>query len=247
VSDAGSAGRDEPSRGEATAEGTGETVGEAKWAALRDLERRFPGIDKADVRFEVLAEGERGLLGVGYAPARVIAAVAAGAPAATHSPAPVEEDEPGTPPALLREMLMRTTAGLGVSASVSVSESDAGLAATFGGPDVALLIGKRGQTIDAIQYLANAILAKEAGERLSVVVDAAGYRDRRRTTLERTADGAAREALASGRPVALEPMSAAERKLVHTYLQGRGDVATASEGTDPNRHVVVAPAPPAEP
>ena len=236
----------DPAAGEgATAEGTGETVGEAKWAALRDLERRFPGLDKSDVRFEVLAEGERGLLGVGFTPARVIASLAA--PVASAPPAAVPaEEEPGSPAALLREVLERTCAGLGVAASVAVSEDGPGLAATLGGSDVALLIGKRGQTIDAIQYVANAVVASEAGERLDVTVDAAGYRSRRRATLERVADGAAREALASAGPVALDPMSSPERKLVHTYLQRRGDVTTSSEGSEPNRHVVVTPVPPPE-
>ena len=107
---------------------------------------------------------------------------------------------------------------------------------------MALLIGKRGQTIDAIQHLANALLRSADAEQKAVVVDAAGYRARRRQTLERAAEQAAREALADGRPVPLEPMSAAERKLVHLYLQERGGVTTESEGAEPNRRIVVAPA-----
>ncbi|HSJ93699.1 MAG TPA: R3H domain-containing nucleic acid-binding protein, partial [Gaiellaceae bacterium] len=97
-------------------------------------------------------------------------------------------------------------------------------------------------TIDAIQYLAGAAVRGDDGERLSVVVDAAGYRGRREATLARVAEDAAREALATGAPVALEPMSAPERKLVHVALQERADVRTESEGAGPGRRVVVFPA-----
>ena len=107
------------------------------------------------------------------------------------------------------------------------------------GPDLGLVIGKRGQTIDAIQYLATAIVYRGEEERKSILVDAAGYRDRRRVTLEQQAERAASEALAAGEPVALDPMSAVERKIVHLHLQEREDVETASEGNEPNRFVVV--------
>jgi spoIIIJ-associated protein len=221
-------------------EATGETVGEAKWSALRELERRFPGLDKGNVTFQVVAEGERGLLGVGYAPARVIARLA-GAPAA--APAP-EAHAPGSPAARLQELLERICSAVGAHASVTVTEEDAALLARIAGGDLGLVIGKHGQTIDAIQYLANAIVYRGAAEdeRKEVVVDAAGYRDRRRVTLETRADGAADQALARGEAVALEPMTAPERKIVHLRLQERADVVTESEGMEPDRHVVVRPA-----
>jgi spoIIIJ-associated protein len=221
---------------ETSVEGAGETVGEAKWAALRELERRFPGIDKGRVRFVVLSEGERGLLGVGYAPARVLAEIAEGPPARRETLEP-----PGSPAASVRELLELTCAALGVHVSIAISETESGLLARLSGRDLGLVIGKRGQTIDAIQYLVNAVLAHGGEPRTEVVVDAAGYRDRRRTALEQAAERAAREAVSTGDAVALEPMTAAERKIVHVHLQERGDVATASEGAEPNRHVVVAP------
>ena len=227
---------------ETQVEATGETVGEAKWAALRELEQRFPGLDKGRVRFQILSEGERGLLGVGFTPARVIAELEE-APArsgARREPPPGEE--PGSPAALLRELLEHVCAGLAVRASVQVDRSGSELRARLSGPDVGLLIGKRGSTIDAIQYLATAAIRGAESERLTVVVDAAGYRNRREATLARVAEDAAREAVATGAPVALEPMSAPERKLVHLALQDRADVTTESEGADPNRHVVVSPA-----
>ena len=223
-------------------EATGETVGEAKWSALRELERRFPGLDKADVTFEILAEGERGLLGVGYAPARVVARLAE-----TTRPAGVKAQEahpPGSPAARLQELVARSCAALGANASVVVTEDESALTARISGGDLALVIGKHGQTIDAIQYLANAIVyrGQAEGERKRVVVDAAGYRDRRRAILEARADDAAEQALARGEAVALEPMTAPERKIVHVRLQERRDVVTESEGTEPDRHIVVRPA-----
>ena len=220
------------------AEGVGETVGEAKWSALRELERRIPGLDKASVRFSVLSEGERGLLGVGYTPARVVARFAG------EVPAPPASEAPGTPAALLRELLEQVCAALGAPCAIQISEDETTLAATLSGPDLGLVIGKRGHTIDAVQYLANAIVWRGRDEeRKEVVVDAAGYRDRRRSSLEGVADRAASEALQTSRPVALEPMTAVERKIVHLHLAERTDVVTSSEGTEPNRHVVVSPAP----
>jgi spoIIIJ-associated protein len=221
---------------ETEVEATGETVGEAKWSALRELERRFPGLDKSTVQFAVLSEGERGLLGVGYTPARVIAT----AGAVPSLPAG-EEEEPGSPGARLRELLERVCIALGAPVRIEIHEDAEALSATLSGPDLGLVIGKRGQTIDALQYLATAIVFRGVEERKSVVVDAAGYRDRRRATLEQQADRAATEALAAGGAVALEPMSAVERKIVHLHLQERGDVETESDGNEPNRFVVVRP------
>jgi spoIIIJ-associated protein len=213
----------------------GETVGEAKWAALRELEKLSPGIDKATVRFQVVSEGQRGILGVGYSPARVVATVEANSeqPAA----APVDESEPA---ALVRDLIARTTDAIGISCRVEISETDETLVATCFGRDLGLLIGRHGQTIDAIQYLCNAILARQ-GAGVSVVVDAAGYRARREATLGLLATNAAEQAIRSGERVELEPMTAVERKIVHVSLQDFAGVETASEGSEPNRFVVVVP------
>ena len=214
----------------------GETVGEAKWAALRELEKLTPGLDKGSVRFQVVSEGQRGILGVGYSPARVVATVESdGEPAAA---APSDESEPA---ALVRELIARTTSALGISCRVELSEGDGILIATCFGRDLGLLIGRHGQTIDAIQYLCNAILARQ-GAGIAVVVDAAGYRARREATLGSLATNAAEQALRSGERIELEPMTAVERKIVHVSLQDFAGVETASEGTEPNRFVVVLPA-----
>jgi spoIIIJ-associated protein len=219
---------------ELTVEATGETVGEAKWAALRELERIQPGLDKSAVRFEVVSEGERGLLGVGYAPARVVAMVEESAA----DFAPADESELAGE---IRSLVERIASTLGVSCRVDVREAEDGLTVTFVGGDLGVLIGRHGQTIDAIQYLVNAIVAKSAGERVEVTVDAAGYRERRRTALEALAVRSARRAADSGLPVELDPMTAIERKVVHLRLKEFDGVETSSEGTEPNRFVVITP------
>jgi spoIIIJ-associated protein len=222
--------------GELTVEATGETVGEAKWAALRELEQRYPGLDKAAVHFEVVTEGERGLLGVGYSPARVVAHLPAEAAEATV----FDESEPA---AEARALLLRVVAALGVDGRVDVREDDHSITLTCSGADVALLIGRHGQTIDAVQYLMNAISHRTYGdERKEVIVDAAGYRERRRATLESLAVRTAQQVCTSGERIDLDPMTAVERKVVHLRLKEFEGVETASEGTEPNRYVVVLPA-----
>jgi spoIIIJ-associated protein len=156
-------------------------------------------------------------------------------------PAEAGDEEPDSPAARLRELLDRVCAALGAPVRIEIHEDEELLTATLTGPDLGLVIGKRGQTIDAIQYLAAAIVFRGMDERKSIVVDAAGYRDRRRATLEQQADRAASEAVAASEPITLDPMSAVERKIVHVYLQEREDVETASEGNEPNRFVVVRP------
>jgi len=218
-------------------ETTGETVGEAKWAALRELEKLQPGIDKAAVRFQVLSEGERGLLGVGFTPARVIASVDPGA--VVEEAAAEEDSELG---GKVREVLERILEGIGVRAQVSLREDDESLVASLGGRELGLVIGKHGQTIDAIQYLVNAIVWRgQVDGRKQVVVDAAGYRARREATLETLAFRSAERAVSSERAVELEPMTAVERKVVHQRLQDYDGVETSSEGTEPNRFVVILP------
>jgi spoIIIJ-associated protein len=222
---------------EVVVEATGETVGEAKWAALRELERQRPNLDKSSVRFEVVSEGERGLLGVGYAPARVVATAAEGAPGERTGDPPEETDVAAD----VRSLVERVAAEVGVHCRVDVVEDAAGVHVECSGGDVGVLIGRYGQTIDAVQYILNAIVARREGERVEVTVDAAGYRERRRLTLERLAVRTAERALRTGLPVELDPMTAVERKVVHVRLKEFDDVETLSEGTEPNRYVVVRP------
>jgi spoIIIJ-associated protein len=219
------------SDGELRVETTGETVGEAKWAALRELEHLAPGLDRDSVRFEVLSEGERGLLGVGYSPAQVVA----------YAATPTEEGgEESAAEAASRDFVTRIAHAIGANVTVHAAEVDGMVTVTCSGADLGLVIGKHGQTIDAIQYLANAV-ARAAGEEYEVVVDAAGYRARRAASLEAVAKRSARRAAATGNPVELDPMTAVERKIVHEALKDDPEVETQSEGTEPNRYVVVVP------
>lgn len=213
-------------------EATGETVGEAKWNALRELESMRPGLDKDAVQFQVVSEGERGLLGVGFTPARVIASVSGDGAGAEESDSRLAAD--------VREVVRRITAGLGVEARVHVAEDDETVTASCTGADLGLLIGKHGQTLDAIQYLVNAIIHRgDAEDRKYAVVDAAGYRARRQATLESLALRAAERVRGGEGRVELEPMSAVERKIVHVRLKEEAGIATESEGDEPHRYVVV--------
>ena len=220
-------------------EATGETVSEAKWAALRELERRRPGLDKALVRFQVVSEGERGLLGVGFSPARVVASCEDG----EEQPLAGEDGEDGTLAGEVRGLVELITRHLGQRVRVEVEENDDVLVASCRGDDLNTLIGKHGQTIDAIQYLVNAIVSrKHPDDRKDIVIDAEGYRARRQATLELLAVRTAERAVEGAAPVELEPMTAVERKVVHVRLKEYPGVETTSEGTEPNRYVVVTPA-----
>jgi spoIIIJ-associated protein len=228
---------DQVSADTVSVEATGETVGEAKWKALRDLERAAPGIDKASVHFQIVSEGERGLLGVGYTPAHVVATVSV--PDVAQAPSTARDDESDLE-TRMRELVETVVGAMGIVARVDVHESADGVLVTCTGGDLGLLIGKHGQTIDALQYVANAASFR-SGAGKPVTIDAAGYRERRRATLEGIALRAAEQA-AAGERVLLEPMTAVERKVVHERLKEVTGVATSSEGTEPNRYVVVSPA-----
>jgi spoIIIJ-associated protein len=144
----------------------------------------------------------------------------------------------------VREVVEEVVAALGLKGAVEIDRDGEVVTGTVRGEDLGLFIGRHGQTIDAVQHLAFRIaLARGAGEEgdLRVVVDAEGYRARRAEALQRVADQAAEDARRFGRPVALDAMTASERKLVHEYLRDRGDVETYSEGDEPDRHLVVAP------
>ena len=131
---------------------------------------------------------------------------------------------------------------LDLDGEVEINEDDQRIEAVVeGGEDYGLLIGKRGQTIDALQLLCYQAAFRGMRERKRVVVDVAGYRKRRRETLESRADRAAEQALNSNRAVEMDPMSAQERRVVHERLKERAGVETYSEGDEPRRCIVVAP------
>jgi len=141
----------------------------------------------------------------------------------------------------VEELLSRILDAVGVDAEIEVSEDDDAVTAVIDGEDLGLLIGRHGQTIDAIQHLAYRAAFRGADGRKRVTVDAAGYRERRAALLQHDADEAVEEALRINAPVALDAMNAVERRVVHEYLRDRDGIETYSEGVEPDRHLVVAP------
>jgi spoIIIJ-associated protein len=151
-------------------------------------------------------------------------------------------DWPQEPAERVRELVEGVLDELDLDGDVEIREDEGRIEAVVeGDDDYGLLIGKRGQTIDALQLLCYQAAFRGMRERKRVVVDAAGYRERRRETLESRGDRAAEQALASKRAVEMDPMSAQERRVVHERLKERAGVETYSEGDEPHRCVVVAP------
>jgi spoIIIJ-associated protein len=212
------------------AEGTGDDVAAARLEALAAL-NELAGTPLAEegVEFVTVSEGERGLMGVGRLPARVLARAQVAAVAL----GPVGER--------VRDVVERIASAIDPELSVTVAEHGTRVLAVASGGDTARLIGRHGQTIDAVQHLAAAAALPGSDGEWEIVVDTAGYRARRERRLRALALKAAERAQREARPQALEPMSSAERRIVHTVLVDHPAVETASEGRDPARFVVVRP------
>ena len=148
---------------------------------------------------------------------------------------------PAEPAERVRAILERVVDALEVEADVEVDEDPEQIVGRVDGEDVGLLIGRRGQTIDAVQLLCYRAAFRGLQERKRVVVDAAGYRERRQEAIERQADRAAERALTTSKEIELEPMTPSERRVVHQHLKDRAGVETFSEGDEPERCVIVAP------
>ncbi len=213
------------------AEAEGATLGEAKWNAVKLMEPDFPGVSADSVSFEVLDDGDE----------------AQGRPARVRVELDLEAWEktareiPEEPAERVRAVVGRVVAALGLRASVDIEESDEEIRATVNGDELGLLIGRHGTTIDALQHIAMRAAFHGQADHKAVVVDAAGYRERREAALRRAADRAVEDALSYGRPVELEPMGPHERRAVHLYLRDRPEVQTHSEGDEPDRRLVVTP------
>jgi spoIIIJ-associated protein len=154
----------------------------------------------------------------------------------------LREEEQEDPAAVLRELLEEIVDSLGLEVDVRVEQSEGTLTGSVEGEDVGLFIGRRGQTIDAVQHLAQRIAFHGGSREARVTIDADGYRERRAEVLRSIALDAAEESLRSGQAVELDPMGASERRIVHEYLRERGEVETHSEGEEPERYLVVEPA-----
>jgi spoIIIJ-associated protein len=150
------------------------------------------------------------------------------------------EDDLDAPEAL-QELLEEVVESLGLDAEVDIAEADGVLTGRLEGEDVGLFIGRHGQTIDAVQHLAQRIVFPEGPSTTRVVIDANGYRERRADALRAAADDAVEDALSMGKPVELDPLPPFERKIVHEYLRERDNIETHSEGNEPERYLVVTP------
>ncbi|MGH2926194.1 MAG: RNA-binding cell elongation regulator Jag/EloR [Solirubrobacterales bacterium] len=141
----------------------------------------------------------------------------------------------------VRAILERVVDELHLDATIEIDEAEEEIVGRIEGEDVGLLIGRRGQTIDAVQLLCYRAAFRGRQDRKRVVVDASGYRERRREAIERQADRAADRALKAAKEIELEPMTPSERRVVHQHLKERGGIETFSEGQEPERCVIVAP------
>ena len=148
------------------------------------------------------------------------------------------------PVPVLEGLFGAVLAGMGLEGQVTVTEDEGGaIAVVVEGDHLEPMIGREGQVIDALQYLAHQAASRVAGgEPRRVSVDAGGYRERRRRQLERLAEHAASEALQHGEEIELDAMTPHDRRIVHMALAGRTDIVTRSEGDEPNRRIVVLPA-----
>jgi len=217
---------------------TGPDVATAKRTALAQLRKIVPWVTEDDVEFEVVDEGSRGgLFGRGRVQAQVEARV---------RPREFDDEEPATPEAPASETVEELHAFLtdvidlmGLEADLDVREDDEGLVADLGGPDLGILIGRHGQTIDALQYIAAIAVNRRHRSRRRVIVDAEGYRDRRAASLHSMADRVAQQVVRDHEAVTLKPMTAAERKVIHLHLKDHPRVETVSEGQEPNRAVTI--------
>jgi spoIIIJ-associated protein len=246
------------------AKASGRTVELAIQRALAELD--FAPGELAEDQYEVtiIIPPEEGFMGVGAVDAVVEVALTEEAldffgPEADAQPQELlepedeeeddyEEDFEEMPPlsdqgaaARLRVFLERVLKELGLEAQVRITESPDELHAEITGEDLGIFIGRRGQTIDAVEYLASIAVFPGLHSRKHVELDAEGYKERRLRQVERVATRKAQEAVKRGRPVQLAPMTPAERKIVHLTLKGRTDVSTASEGREPNRSVIISP------
>ncbi len=215
------------------------TIEEAKRKALDQLRKVVPYVNQADVDFLVVDEGSKGgLFGRGKMEARVEARL-------RPSDERVDADlPPGAEK--LRDFMQNVVDLMGIEARVSASEAPEWVRAEISGDDLGLLIGRHGATIDALQYIAAIVVNGDRRERRQVVVDAEGYRERRAAALTALADRTAQKVARESVSIALKPMSAAERKVIHLHLKDHSRVETVSEGNEPFRAVVISPKRPAD-
>ena len=196
---------------------TGKTVDEAVALALGEL-----GITKDEAEIEVIEEGSRGFLGMFGAKDAVVKVKK-------------KFDPERTAKNFLKEMFI----AMGLIVNVETKLKDRQLEIKISGDDMGVIIGKRGQTLDAVQYLVNLVVNKGTAPYISVTLDTENYRERRKETLETLAFNLAKKVKHTGKNVVLEPMNPYERRIIHSALQNDRYVTTYSEGDEPYRNVVI--------
>ena len=236
-------------------ESTGKTEEAAIEAALRQL-----GMDRDEVSVEVLERAKSGFLGIGSCPAKVKVTYEAPdepetpapveeapAPAPAEEPVPAAEEVPAAVPAAgekaekIEQFLTGLLSHMGAQAKPVIKVDENGTyQVELVGQDLGSLIGRRGETLDAIQQLTGYAVNHGQSKRVRIHVDAEGYRAKREESLVRLARKVAGKVVKYRRNVTLEPMNAYERHVIHTALQDTPDVTTYSIGTEPNRRTVVA-------
>lgn len=229
----------------------GKTVSEAYSRALAKLEEVAGApFDREEAEVIVISEGSKGFLGMGSSMAKVEVRLPGDAPEADEAEVVTGTASPPEAAAAmaeasvaarerLTELLEKVVAALGVEGEIIILETGEELIGKIDGPDLGLFIGRHGQTMDSVQYLANVIVYRQLGERKRIVIDAEDYRERRAETLQSLADRGAAEILKGKSRYELKPMSASERRIVHMHLQDRDGVETISEGNEPYRMVVI--------
>ena len=232
-------------------EKSGKTEDEALASALKEL-----GLERDDVSVEIVERAKSGFLGIGASPAVIrVEYEVPDEPEmnAETKPEPVRDPKAAAAPAepavprytegvkaetesFLRGLLER----MGVKAEITISDRDnGGLLVELSGPGMGAVIGRRGETLDAIQHLTNYAVNRGSEKRCHISVDAESYRAKREESLVRLAEKMAAKVVKYKRSMALEPMNSYERHVIHTALQNFEGVSTSSTGTEPNRRVVV--------
>jgi spoIIIJ-associated protein len=239
----------------------GDNIEAAVAAAAKDL-----GVSVEQVSYTVLEQGSRGFLGLGAKPAKVEVRLKPAAPAKPTAAAPVAAPStsapvkppppPKIPPLSARpsvpvemgsseemaiEFVRELTKHMGLDVTIEAQKRDRHLYLNLTGQEMGILIGKRGQTLDALQYIVNLAIPRETGNDFGVVVDTENYRRRRRDTLESMARRTAKKVKETRSTVKMEPMSRFERHVIHTALQNDKTLRTTSEGNEPARYVVISP------
>lgn len=198
---------------------TGQSVTEAVNSALAQLNTTKDRID-----ITIIDEGKKGIFGIFGSRPAVVKAV--------KKPDPIEE---------AKKFLLDIGEKMGALIEVEVKQDGKNVQFILSGDKIAILIGKRGQTINSLQYLTQLVINRYSNQYFNVLLDAEDYRKRRNDTLIQLAERLASKAVHTGQKIALEPMPSYERKVIHSALAGNRKIKTYSDGNDPHRHIVIEP------